>query len=484
MNKNILLLVCFCLFSIQQLFSQETSIIFVSDEDVDVAIYKPIDGCYNHYYSEDTISLKSKTEYRYKINIQDWGIVDCGFSNGKRIIVYIESEKSLYITKKGNEFNYKGQNAIINQYYNSELVDNMKRNIYLKIDSIFNKFTSKESIDFTSINRNLDELIWPNIYAIIDSVYPIDKLKIGEYNFLKTDLSFDFNYNIVNKLLAIFDNKHISKESVNHEMKSIIARFSPYDQNICKYTLGSPYSTLCLGYLYDNLNKEDKLKLISSHSADDLGPYKRYLLASDENFRYILSKAFILQYQFGVNEFDRIKVFNYMTNKYPHSESVQIIKTYIDEELNDTTKVKAAFLDSESINNLSDISNTTSFKNKYIYIDLWATWCMPCRQEFLNNKTLYSLLSQYENLEILYISIDENKKRWEKDLESLKLSGYHLLASQRLLDELRKEIYGSRNITIPRYILLDKDGKILNGDLPRPSQSNELKKALDSILKK
>jgi hypothetical protein len=108
---------------------------------------------------------------------------------------------------------------------------------------------------------------------------------------------------------------------------------------------------------------------------------------------------------------------------------------------------------------------------------------MPCRQEFMNIKSLRELLARYKDLEMVYVSIDEGKKRWETDMQSLKLSGYHLLASAKLINNIKEIIYGSKSILIPRYILLDPEGNVVDKDLPRPSELKMLRETLDEIFK-
>ncbi len=465
--------------------SQDASLVFLSDEDVDVAIYRPMDGFYNFFYCNDTISLKSGTEYIYKVNVKDWGVVKCIFSDHNKFEIYVESNDSLHIIKENKVYRFEGKNAFDNQCYNNELLFSRISSIRDQIDDIFNKNIDDESINTKLIRESLDTDIWTKLYAIIDSVYSNNTLKGKGYDFFKTNTTYTVSNNILETYVKLLlSRKSFMKDPINMEIEALIKRVSPYDESIFKYPDGITYAELYYSYLYDTLSIADKNNLILSRDAREFGPYKRYILIPADKLIAPLFSAFIVQYQFGINEFNRVKMYDFLARNFPHSESVQVIQNYVNEELNDTTKTKAIFIETESVDKLSDIAKIEGLKGKFIFIDLWATWCMPCRQEFLHNKQLYRLLSEYGNAEILYISIDENKKRWEKDLESLKLSGYHLLASQRLLDELRKEIYGSRNITIPRYILLDKDGKILNDDLPRPSQSDELKKALESILKK
>ncbi len=106
----------------------------------------------------------------------------------------------------------------------------------------------------------------------------------------------------------------------------------------------------------------------------------------------------------------------------------------------------------------------SDFKGKNIYIDLWATWCAPCRAEI---PFLEKLKKDYEGKNIEFVSIDvyDNKDKWEKMVKSGKITGVQL----RIPDDKDKflQIYNVRGI--PRFIFIDKDGNIIDNNVSRPS---------------
>ena len=105
----------------------------------------------------------------------------------------------------------------------------------------------------------------------------------------------------------------------------------------------------------------------------------------------------------------------------------------------------------------------TDFRGKYVYIDMWATWCAPCRQEM---PYLKQLEAQFKDAQIVFLglSVDSDKSKWEKMASSGDLTGTQLyLGTQSSFQEAYR-IEG-----IPRFILLDKDGVIISNDMSRPS---------------
>lgn len=111
----------------------------------------------------------------------------------------------------------------------------------------------------------------------------------------------------------------------------------------------------------------------------------------------------------------------------------------------------------------------SDLKGKYVYIDIWATWCPPCRQELPHLKELEKKMHD-KNIVFVSISCDQNKADWEKMVKDQKLGGIQLHTGG---DRAFMNAYRVR--TIPRFILLDKEGKILNLDMTRPSDPATLK---------
>lgn len=121
----------------------------------------------------------------------------------------------------------------------------------------------------------------------------------------------------------------------------------------------------------------------------------------------------------------------------------------------------------------------SDFKGKYVYIDLWAIWCAPCRAEI---PYLKKLEEKYhgKNIEFVSISIDKLKDsdKWRKFVADKSLGGTQLLADK----DWESEFIVNYNVTgIPRFILLDPSGNIVKYDAARPSDP-ELDKQLTALL--
>lgn len=118
-------------------------------------------------------------------------------------------------------------------------------------------------------------------------------------------------------------------------------------------------------------------------------------------------------------------------------------------------------------------------RGKYVYIDVWATWCGPCRAEIPHLKEVEKKYHG-KNIEFVSISIDTKKdyEKWKKFVTEKELGGIQLYAD----NDWNSEFVKSYNINgIPRFILIDPAGKIVNANADRPSSST-LKATLDELL--
>jgi len=128
-------------------------------------------------------------------------------------------------------------------------------------------------------------------------------------------------------------------------------------------------------------------------------------------------------------------------------------------------------------NNGNEVS-LDDLKGKYVYIDVWATWCGPCKVEIPHLKEIDD---EFKGKDIAFVSLSidkpEHKEKWLKMIEDEKLQGIQIIAE----NAFNSEFVTAYNIkAIPRFILLDKEGNIVDANAPRPSEPR-LKDLLNSL---
>lgn len=119
-------------------------------------------------------------------------------------------------------------------------------------------------------------------------------------------------------------------------------------------------------------------------------------------------------------------------------------------------------------------------KGKMVLVDVWATWCSPCRAEI---PSLQKLEKEMEGKDIIFMSysIDEKKdyEKWKKMIVDSTLGGLQLIGDAAF----KSDICTNYKINaIPRFMLFDKEGKIVTIDSPRPSNP-DLKALIEKHLK-
>ncbi|NND77701.1 MAG: TlpA family protein disulfide reductase [Flavobacteriales bacterium] len=106
-------------------------------------------------------------------------------------------------------------------------------------------------------------------------------------------------------------------------------------------------------------------------------------------------------------------------------------------------------------------------RGKLVYVDVWATWCGPCKREI---PYLKEIEDKYHNepIEFVSVSIDKqvDKGKWLSMVSEKELGGVQVIADK---DWSSSFVKGYSITGIPRFLFIDKDGNIINADAPRPS---------------
>lgn len=118
-------------------------------------------------------------------------------------------------------------------------------------------------------------------------------------------------------------------------------------------------------------------------------------------------------------------------------------------------------------NHKGGLSQLADFKGKYIYVDVWATWCGPCKAEIPSLKKVEEAFHD-SNIAFVSISVDKAKDhdKWKEFVNEKGLTGVQLFADKDWSSDF---VTGYFVKGIPRFILIDPNGLVLNANAPRPS---------------
>ena len=135
--------------------------------------------------------------------------------------------------------------------------------------------------------------------------------------------------------------------------------------------------------------------------------------------------------------------------------------------------------DNEFCDVAGNIHRFSEFKGKVLYVDIWATWCGPCKMEIPYLAKVVEHYKGNDNVKIISISVDNNKKAWENKIAADKPAWPQYIANKEQYAQISKD-WGIMGI--PRFILINKDGTIYSGDAERPSNPNIIS-TIDKLLK-
>ncbi len=461
--------------------AQTATILFNTDEDVTIEMYKPIDGAYNQWIPEK-LNLKSGLTVNYTLKVDDFCFVQCKLPNNKRMDFLLLENDSLRLNYTNGTINIIASMGEVMDFYNGIWSPIYKDEIY----KIFLEGNNAGKIDFAGIREGVRTLLSKDI-EYLDRLKFENKINNKQAQILKDALYYSANGLVLFKYSQLIEfDENLTKEDVSaikNEVYSIIESFPPFTEDIIKHRYSTIYLSQCIYFLYDRMDDSEKQTLSQKYDKSIFGNHINLFLTPEYMQSSLFGVNIFLQLKFNMIDSDIYAIVDFLKNKFPQSEYVSILISLLNDKNKNNQDV--FFLDGKEVRSLSDLSQKEEIKGKYMYVDLWATWCGPCKYAFQYNDNLDSLLRGYKNLVKIYISIDDEKdeKTWFRQVKSINLRGYNFMASKNLYKEIREKIYNNGLFSIPRYLLINPDGHIVENDLSSPNLLDKLKLILDKHLK-
>lgn len=380
--------------------------------------------------------------------------------NENQFPVYLDSGYDLKITKCANEIIFEGLGADINNHL-------------VKFQQMQKEY---------AVRTHFNDLDYDDFVLRLDSL-------TGDFDELQKEIAVQKD----KKLLGDFFTAYIMPQKLNYALVhyNLSDKNSPIPDEIQSAFDGLPeYS-----YLLD-LGNADYLVALLLYQDAVIGPqiWKEEFNESDsiKNLYHVILFNGIseLPIEQNLKEFFYANTIlrelrsrgisnNYLQlaerykSEYPNSNYIRAIEDYHGEL---DVLFNAPFPDIKLADQHGNDIMLKDFQGKVIYLDIWATWCKPCVEEFPNSIALRQKLPD-EDILFAYLSVDSDTAKWKSYLdENDNMKGMHLIEQ-----ESGTVWKGLKLSGIPRYMLIDLNGNITNAHAPKPS-SEKIMAAINELI--
>jgi thiol-disulfide isomerase/thioredoxin len=390
--------------------------------------------------------------------------------------VYIDLDLSKNLQ---NSIKYEGKTGLINDFY----IEKFKRFNYLDIIIPAQNFLSPSYSIYEGAEKT--DSLFNEEKKFLLNYKKRSELPLWFTEFEKLNLYY---HNVNFKLGAISSRNHFNGENTKAS--------DPYFNFLDSVPIDNPNAYLSSRY-YEFLMSYFYKQNMDKYEVNQTG-FARACSILKMNLPYILerlsgeTRKHYLAYHFSL--------LNFQTKNASQSLELDSLFQTVSNYINDSTLVNAVKNNRNSQNEkfknksflnkgerapefyLSDLNGKLhtlkEFQGKLIYISFWATWCSPCLKTIPQKNTI---IGEYGNkqIEFINISFDKEKDKWEKSVKNYNISGLNLICNGNWEDILRTKYYIQG---IPRYILINKDGEIIDSDAPSAGNENELRRLIDKYL--
>ena len=379
----------------------------------------------------------------------------------ERTSMFLKANHSLSISIDAADFDksliYSGKGSSDNNYLAAKMLN-------LSVNPV--DYKSMYSMDEGEFINHINETK-ANDIAFIDSFEKNNTVLDNELKSIELK-EINYKYLLSIQRYPVYYKFYAKKEPKTSDLFDKDLKNIDYINNN-DYVNSPSYKSLVLAHFF---NQEKLSSNIKTHFSDLLeanapnikkdivSQGKYYLSASSEN-NELLYNSFIKMSNDSIQTAELTDIYN----------KLQLIKKGMK---------SPEFFDYE--NYKGGTTSLSDLRGKYLYIDVWATWCGPCIREIPASKKMEKLYHE-KNIEFVYISIDVrdrpvyNYDKWKEMIEEKSLGGVQLFADNAWDSKFTKAFVIN---SIPRYLLIGPDGNIVSGDAPRPSDQ-KLVELFDSL---
>ncbi len=326
--------------------------------------------------------------------------------------------------------------------------------------------------DFAQLNYRAGSKAEAAYIKACDSVYNANRIKLkaaklpAAFN-AKETIRLKYQSYLALPRYTVFHEYMTRRENFKPgaQLRNKMKQLMVIDGDLLQYPEYGPFVSGCISFYVDEMEGETE---------------KNFMTYVDQNINDARVKSYVVHnHVYGKVQYSGVDGQDELIAYYKKNVTNEVDKAQFDELYAKWDKLRAGS-PSPSFTGTNIEGKQVSLeelRGKYVYIDVWATWCGPCRGEIPHLKKLEE---KYHGKDIHFVSLscDQDKSAWENLVKKDQMTGIqlHIGSGAKFMDEY--VING-----IPRFILLDRTGRIVKADAPRPSNP-ETAKLFDELLAK
>lgn len=456
-----------------------------------------------HIQSDNVkIPVTEKGHFISHVSLQEIRVAELLIAGERIILLLNSSTDTLYLgmdcRDKANSLVFRGKLSLENQFINKRSFPNYherfrklkldeKTNTRL-VDSIFNHEEQNEKQFLRTFQNQMANESYQFLESEIEYYYLLLKIKAGlEVGYKSLER---YNLHWSNRNDSLFKSKscapvHKFGPNYNHYIASW------YDHLERKFQIGLQQDTSYWLKQFGTSSMDDLMELLGKDKYNK--PF--YVLCEHELCDGAFEKALankIYQSQED-GDFENLTfLFEKFIKKFPQSpylERLALKMKHVEinmERVNEQLPMVHFYEPEQLFNSLDEIIQREEFVEKVILVDIWGTWCGPCREEF---KHLPTLKDKLKNQAVAYLYLAHEKNRnplqhWKETAKYFNLNGYHYLLNEEVLNDFwRKVDPNSQLRSYPTYMIIGKNGKVQTPNAFLPSDGERLYQQIISALK-
>lgn len=448
----------------------------------------PIDGKW-FYGNKKSIAPDSLGGFQIKMNIDEPSFVTIYVLGKSGGVLVVEPGKTYDVdfnigeNKNKNKFIVNSENSLAQNLYNSYptpefyisavqyfLTDSIPSEISKKINNQQENTLSKfdELLEKGKISKGFHELALSDrksYYLAMEAT--VAKMLLYKYENNKLKLTAATN----------FWSQKLDPSLVNESTYIRSPWFYALVENLIRFRQMSieNFDPKQLKALYENGN-------IYQYNIDEA----KTVLSGKELEYYLATYIYYESWQTKDNSKKIIQEYEKFKNDYPNSLYNEYLETSLKPIVDFHNKLEKTH-GNEEIKFVENSKNIDTFnqlveelQGKKVFVDIWGTWCGPCKKEFEHKKPLYTMLES-KNITVLYICEGEHSKEkvWKEMIDFYDLEGHHVFTNEKLLADIIDKFGNNGQFAYPRYLLIDENGIVVNEQASYPSNLKQLEREIN-----